>query len=87
MLTHVSCFSYITDTYADYAASVIAANIVARCVSSARAPLFTRQMFNATVVGGGGPLIAGVAAPLAVTPFLFYRYGHTIQSMSKYALA
>ncbi|KAH7207920.1 major facilitator superfamily domain-containing protein [Fusarium redolens] len=64
MLIHVSCFSYITDTYADYAASVIAANIVARCISSAGAPLFTRQTFNAIVVGGGGSLIAGVAALL-----------------------
>ncbi|KAJ4124761.1 hypothetical protein NW765_014289 [Fusarium oxysporum] len=78
---------YITDAYADYAASVIAANIVARCISSAGAPLFTRQMFDALGVGDGGSLIAGVAAPLAVIPFLFYRYGHTIRSRSKYALA
>uniref|UniRef100_A0A0D2XTY1 Uncharacterized protein n=1 Tax=Fusarium oxysporum (strain Fo5176) TaxID=660025 RepID=A0A0D2XTY1_FUSOF len=83
------CWSahYITDAYADYAASVIAANIVARCISSAGAPLFTRQMFDALGVGDGGSLIAGVAAPLAVIPFLFYRYGHTIRSRSKYALA
>ncbi|KAF4415916.1 mfs-multidrug-resistance transporter [Fusarium acutatum] len=56
------------------------ANIVARCISSAGAPLFTRQMFEALGVGGGGSLIAGVAAPLAVIPFLFYRYGRTIRS-------
>ncbi|EXK79082.1 hypothetical protein FOQG_16287 [Fusarium oxysporum f. sp. raphani 54005] len=87
MLIHVSCFSYITDAYADYAASVIAANIIARCISGAGAPLFTRQMFDALGVGNGGSLIAGVAAPLAVIPFLFYRYGHTIRSRSKYALA
>ncbi|EXL40801.1 hypothetical protein FOCG_16745 [Fusarium oxysporum f. sp. radicis-lycopersici 26381] len=87
MLIHVSCFSYITDAYADYTASVIAANIVARCISSAGAPLFTRQMFDALGVGDGGSLIAGVAAPLAVIPFLFYRYGHTIRSRSKYVLA
>ncbi|KAF4338059.1 major facilitator superfamily transporter [Fusarium beomiforme] len=85
MLIHVSCYSYITDTYADYAASVIAVSIVARSVSSAAAPLFTRQMFNATGVGGGGSLIAGVAALLAITPFLFYRFGHRIRSNSKYA--
>ncbi|KAF5266718.1 hypothetical protein FOXYS1_2441 [Fusarium oxysporum] len=80
-------YNYITDAYADHAASVIAANIVARCISSAGALLFTRQMFDALGVGDGGPLIAGVAAPLAVIPFLFYRYGHTIRSRSKYALA
>ncbi|PNP61493.1 hypothetical protein FNYG_13780 [Fusarium nygamai] len=87
MLIHVCCFSYITDTYADYAASIIAANIVARCISSAGAPVFTNQMFEALGVGGGGSLIAGVAAPLAVIPFLFYHYGHTIRSRSKYAIA
>ncbi|KAF4454636.1 hypothetical protein F53441_2870 [Fusarium austroafricanum] len=87
MLIHVSCFSYITDTYADYAASVIAVNIVVRCVSSAGAPLFTTQMFDSIGIGGGGSLIAGTAALLAITPFLFYRYGHTIRSKSKYALA
>ncbi|KAF5624305.1 major facilitator superfamily transporter [Fusarium sp. NRRL 25303] len=62
-------------------------NLVARCISSAGAPIFTSQMFEALGVGGGGSLIAGVAALLAVIPFLFYRYGHAIRSRSKYALA
>ncbi|KAM0342534.1 hypothetical protein ACHAPU_009508 [Fusarium lateritium] len=84
-LIHVACFSYVLDTYAEYAASVMAANMVARCASSAGAPLFTAQMFNALGIGGGGSLIAGVAALLAVTPFLFYRYGHQIRAKSKYA--
>lgn len=87
MLIHVSCFSYVADTYADYAASVIASNLFARCISSAGAPIFTSQMFEALGVGGGGSLIAGVAALLAVIPFLFYRYGHAIRSRSKYGLA
>jgi hypothetical protein len=43
-------------------------------------------MFNVMGIGGGGSLIAGVAALLAITPFLFYRYGHIIRSKSKYAL-
>ncbi|KAF5671228.1 major facilitator superfamily transporter [Fusarium heterosporum] len=84
-LIHVACFSYIVDTYADYAASVMAANMVARCASSAGAPLFTTQMFNALGIGGGGSLIAGVGTLLAVTPFLFYHYGHKIRAKSKYA--
>lgn len=87
MLIHVSCFSYITDTYADYAASVVAVIIVARSSSSAGAPLFTAQMFDALGVGGGGSLIAGVAAVLSVTPFLLYRYGHKIREKSKYAVS
>lgn len=86
MLIHVSCCSYISDTYADYAASAFATNMVARCLSSAGAPLFTAQMFNAMGIGSGGSLIAGMAALLATTPFLFYHYGHIIRSRSKYAL-
>ena len=85
MLIHVSCFSYIIDTYADYAASAAAVIIVARSSSAAAAPLFTTQMFDALGVGGGGSLIASVAALLSATPFLFYRYGNRIREKSKYA--
>ncbi|KAL0934456.1 major facilitator superfamily transporter [Colletotrichum truncatum] len=87
MLIFFANLNYIVDAYADYAASVNAANTIARCSSSAAAPLFTRQMFSALGIGGGGSLIAGVAALLAITPFLFHRYGHVIRSKSKYALA
>lgn len=80
MLIHVSCFSCVADTYAAYAASIIASNIVTRCIGIAGAPIFTSQTFEAFGMGGGGSLIAGVAALLAVIPFLLYRYGHTIQS-------
>lgn len=87
MLIFVAYLNYVTDAYADYAASVIAANTVARSAGSAGAPLFTTQMFNALGVGGGGSLIAGVATLLAFIPFIFYRYGHVIRRKSKYALA
>ncbi|CVK87011.1 related to mfs-multidrug-resistance transporter [Fusarium proliferatum] len=80
MLIHVSCFSCVADTYAAYAASIIASNTVTRCIGSAGAPIFTSRTFEALGMGGGGSLIAGVAALLAVIPFLLYRSGHTIES-------
>ncbi|UZP33800.1 hypothetical protein NXS19_001616 [Fusarium pseudograminearum] len=52
MLVYVAIINYLTDTYASYAASVIAANTVARSAGSAAAPLFTTQMFTALGVGG-----------------------------------
>ncbi|KAF4947193.1 hypothetical protein FSARC_14029 [Fusarium sarcochroum] len=86
MLVYVAIINYLTDTYASYAASVIAANTVARSAGSAAAPLFTTQMFTALGVGGGGSLIGGVATLLAFIPFVFFWYGARIRKKSKYAL-
>ncbi|KAF4338869.1 major facilitator superfamily transporter [Fusarium beomiforme] len=87
MLIYVAIINYLTDTYAQYAASVIAANTVARSAGSAAAPLFTTQMFTSLGVGGGGSLIGGVATLLALIPFVFFLYGARIRRKSKYALA
>lgn len=70
-----------------YAASAIAANTIARSACGSAAPLFTNQMFTALGVGGGGSLIGGVAALLAIIPFLFYKYGKQIRVKSRFAPA
>ncbi|KAJ5797938.1 uncharacterized protein N7503_007234 [Penicillium pulvis] len=85
MLIFVTCLNYLTDTYKVFAASAVAANTVVRSAAAAAAPLFTQQMFNALGVGGGGSLIGGVAAVLAVIPFMFYKYGAKIRSKSSFA--
>lgn len=68
-----------------FAASAIAANTVLRSAAGAAAPLFTRQMFGALGIGGGGSLVGGVGALLAIIPFAFYRYGRKIRERSKFA--
>lgn len=68
-----------------YAASAIAANTVCRSAAGSTAPLFTNYMFDALGIGGGGSLIGGVAALLAVIPFAFYRYGERIRVRSRFA--
>ncbi|KAF5665846.1 major facilitator superfamily transporter [Fusarium heterosporum] len=85
MLIFVAYLTYLVDVYLMYAASAIAANTIARSACGAAAPLFTKQMFDALGVGGGGSLIGGVAALLAVIPFLFYKYGKQIRIRSKFA--
>ncbi|KAJ5910384.1 MFS general substrate transporter [Penicillium tannophilum] len=85
LLLFVSYLNYLVDVYLMYAASAIAANTIARSACGAAAPLFTSQMFAALGVGGGGSLIGGVAALLAVVPFLFYRFGKQIRIKSKFA--
>lgn len=68
-----------------FAASAIAANTVLRSAAGAAAPLFTKQMFGALGIGGGGSLVGGVGALLAVIPFAFYKYGRKIRERSKFA--
>ncbi|KAJ5085084.1 hypothetical protein N7532_009855 [Penicillium argentinense] len=85
LLIFVAYLNYLVDVYLMYAASAIAANTIARSACGAAAPLFTNQMFSALGVGGGGSLIGGVAALLAVIPFLFYKYGKQIRIRSKFA--
>ncbi|KHN98939.1 Major facilitator superfamily domain, general substrate transporter [Metarhizium album ARSEF 1941] len=85
LLIFVAYLNYLVDVYLVYAASAIAANTIARSACGAAAPLFTRQMFHALGVGGGGSLVAGVATLLAVVPFIFYKYGRPIRLRSKFA--
>lgn len=68
-----------------FAASAIAANTVLRSAAGAAAPLFTRQMFTALGVGGGGSLVGGVGTLLAIIPFAFYKYGRKIRERSRFA--
>lgn len=85
MLIFVAYLSYLVDVYLMYAASAIAANTITRSACGAAAPLFTNQMFKALGVGGGGSLIGGMAALLAIIPFMFYKYGKQIRMRSKFA--
>jgi hypothetical protein len=85
VLIFVAYLNYLVDVYLMYAASAIAANTIARSACGAAAPLFTNQMFSALGIGGGGSLIGGVGAVLAVIPFLFYKYGKQIRMKSKFA--
>lgn len=68
-----------------FAASAIAANTVLRSAAGAAAPLFTRQMFSALGIGGGGSLVGGVGALLAIIPFAFYKHGRKIRERSRFA--
>ncbi|KAI0179070.1 MFS general substrate transporter [Hypoxylon sp. FL1284] len=85
MLIFVGYLNYLVDSYLMYAASAIAVNTVCRSACGAAAPLFTNYMFEKLGVGGGGSLIGGVGALLAVIPFAFYKYGESIRVRSRFA--
>ncbi|PHH64347.1 hypothetical protein CDD81_4704 [Ophiocordyceps australis] len=85
MLIFVSWTNYIVDSYGSFATSAAAANLCARSISSASAPLFTKSMFKALGVGGGGSLIGGLATLLAVIPLVLYKHGGKVRAKSRYA--
>ena len=85
VLIFVSFLNYLTDSYLMYAASAIAANTVVRSAAAASAPLWTASMFNSLGVGVASSVIGGVAALLAVVPFVFYKYGSVIRKRSRFA--
>jgi DHA1 family multidrug resistance protein-like MFS transporter len=87
LLLFVGFLNYLVDTYLAYAASAMAANTILRSACAATAPLFTTKMFHTLGVGGGGSVIGGMATILAATPFLFYKYGKSIRTRSKFAAA
>ena len=84
LLIFVVYVNYIVETYTVYAASAIAANSMARYAIAAAVPLFTKQMFSALGIGGGGSLLGGVATLLAAVPFFFAKYGKSIRDRSKF---
>lgn len=85
LLIFVGVLNYLVDAYLMFAASAIAANTIVRSAAGSSAPLFVNQMFTSLGVGGGGSLIGGVAAVLAIIPFLFYKYGKQLRIRSKFA--
>lgn len=85
LMVFVSFLNYLVDTYLMYAASAMACNTIVRSAAGAATPLYTRYMFNALGVGGGGSLVGGVAALLAIIPFAFYKYGPAIRARSRFA--
>lgn len=85
LLIFVAYLNYLTDVYLVYTASAMAANTIVRSACGAAAPLYTKYMFEALGVGGGGSLIGGVATLLAPIPFIFYKYGEQIRRRSKFA--
>ncbi|KAL2871261.1 major facilitator superfamily domain-containing protein [Aspergillus lucknowensis] len=87
VLTFISNLNYLTDTYLLYTASAVAGNTVCRSACAATAPIFTRSLFAALGVGGGGSLVAGAGVLLAPMPFILYRYGARVRGRSKFASA
>jgi len=76
--------SYLVDTYLIYSASALAGHTIIRTATGAAFPLFTTQMFVNLGINWAATLLGGIALLLAPMPFLFYKYGARIRSMSSF---
>ncbi|KAL9051390.1 MAG: hypothetical protein Q9162_006044 [Coniocarpon cinnabarinum] len=78
--------TYIVDAYTRYAASGIAAATVLRSLAGFGFPLFAPAMYNALGFGWGNSVLGFAAVVVGMpAPFLLWRYGERLRSVSKFA--
>ncbi|CAF1472609.1 unnamed protein product [Adineta steineri] len=85
LLVFLALMNYLIDTYVIYAASVLAANSVLRSLFGAIFPLFTTQMYHNLGIHWATTIPAFLALLCLPMPYIFWKYGSTIRSWSKYS--
>ncbi|KAI9732210.1 MAG: hypothetical protein M1834_004307 [Cirrosporium novae-zelandiae] len=71
--------TYLIDAFPQYAASVLAANVVIRCIFGAVLPLAGERMYTTLGLGWGNSLLGFISIAFSPVPILFYRYGEYIR--------
>ncbi|KAI5449540.1 mitochondrial import receptor subunit tom20 [Naganishia albida] len=84
VLLFLSVFNYLVDAYLIYSASVLAGNVVVRCLSGMAFPLFTTQMYNNLGINWASTLVAFLSLSCTPLPILFYIYGERIRVRTKF---
>jgi len=80
-------FLYIPAIYPRYAASLFAANGLARSVFAFVAILIARPMFEGIGIGGGVSLLAGLTVICAgLMVGLWWRWGKILRARSRFAI-
>jgi MFS transporter, DHA1 family, multidrug resistance protein len=82
-----SVFIYLPLSYPKYAASLFAANDLARSMFAAGCVLFARPMFINLGIGGGVSLLAGLSCLGIFGMFYLQRYGAWLRSKSSFAVS
>ncbi|TFK51411.1 MFS general substrate transporter [Heliocybe sulcata] len=85
ILLFLSVMNYLVDAYLNYAASALAANALLRSMFGFAFPLFGPYMYHNLGTQWASSLVAFLALACVPLPFMFYRYGARIRSMSKRA--
>jgi type II secretory pathway component PulM len=85
MTIYVTAFTYLSECYGIYASSAIAAQSFLRNMMGGAFSFFTTAMFDGMTVRWALVLMGGVAALLALVPFVAFFYGPQIRARSKYS--
>lgn len=80
-------FLYIPNIYPRYAASIFAANGLARSLFAVVAVLVAKPMFDGIGVAGGVSILGGLMVVGMVGMWTLYRYGKVLRSRTKFAVA
>ncbi|GAA5943153.1 MFS transporter [Sporobolomyces koalae] len=86
LYTFLGGFNYIIDCYLWNAASALSANTVMRSAFGAGFPLFANQMYAKLSTPGASGLLGGLAIVFIPVPYVLYKYGRKIRSLSKNAV-
>ncbi|KAI8623048.1 major facilitator superfamily domain-containing protein [Xylariaceae sp. FL1651] len=73
--------TYLVDSYQEYAASVIAANVVLRSLAGGLLPLAGLKLYDALGYGWGNSLIGFITLVLVPVPWLFRVYGERLRAI------
>ncbi|KAF4949249.1 hypothetical protein FSARC_13555 [Fusarium sarcochroum] len=85
VLVFMALLNYLIDSYVIFAASIMAANSMLRCLFGAAFPLFTRQMYESLGNQWASSIPAFLALACVPFPFLFFKYGRQIRMKCEYA--
>jgi DHA1 family multidrug resistance protein-like MFS transporter len=80
-----SILVYLSFSYAEHQAAVLAANDLIRSLIASAFPLFATPMFRTLGLGKAYTVLAGVSVALLLPLFGLYKYGATLRKWSKYA--
>ncbi|WFD31348.1 hypothetical protein MSPP1_002383 [Malassezia sp. CBS 17886] len=81
-----SWMAYLTDTYSNNTAAVIAINTFCRSSVAGAFPLFTHQMVDRMTFQGAMSMFGGISIPLTFMGLFFGLYGGRIRAHSKHAV-
>jgi len=84
-LVFLGIVNYLVDAYVIYAASVLAANTVLRCLFGAGFPMFTTYMYQNLGIHWASSIPAFLSLACVPFPFLLHKYGATIRLKCKYS--
>ncbi|KAI2639053.1 major facilitator superfamily transporter [Hypomontagnella submonticulosa] len=85
ILVFIGIWTFLVDAYPEYAASALAANSFVRCLFGAIFPLFGYQMYEKLGFQWASSLMAFLTLVMMPFPYLFFKYGKSIRSRSRYA--